>query len=757
MQSQEARQAQQSVLARAATDGTLLETDVYDLLDTCGLPTPLRAQLTLDELDALEALPPFPGQHVYVKLQAIGLLHKTEAGAVARVVNSLAAVRDAVRNMVARSGLDHDVIAGILVVEEVTADAGPIHLDLLLGARHTHDFGPVVLLGPGGVAAEFWNEVASERAGPAIGSVLEMGTDESERLIQRLSVSRLWRGYRGTKPLMPDDEPARWLRAWADLISYFDGSSLERRPRIVEAEINPLVIRNGTLIPLDGMVRVDSGHTDPAGDAATRTRRNTAAGMDRLLRPKTVAIAGVSGKRMNPGRVILNNLLAEGWSTKQLAIIRPGLKSDGSEAIDGVSCYPSPAEAPFDVDLYVLAVSAEETVSMLESAGGRVASALLIAGGTSERREGVDIGRRLAAVLDTTGITAIGPNSLGLVSRPAKVDTLFLPKAKLPRPGNPPAPMAYISQSGAFMITRMNRLADLEPRLAISTGNQIRAGVVDVMEALEHDDHVRVFAVYIEGFGLNEGLRFAAVVRRLTQAGKRVVLYKAGRTERGAGAASGHTASIAGDDRVCRQLLQNTGVLHADSFLEFEELVRLSVGWIARPLRGTKFAAVSNAGYECVGIADSLTAPLEPIEFSTRTRLRLSQAMAICSIDQLVDIRNPVDLTPMANTASWKAAVEALIEDGAIDILMLSPVPPTPAFQSLPPGLGHGENMNDPGQLAAVLRAAAASTDTPVAFVVDCGRHYDPFAEALGREGVPVFRSADRAVRVIAKYASVTR
>ncbi|MBL1218636.1 MAG: hypothetical protein D8M59_14225 [Planctomycetes bacterium] len=751
-QPHEARQKQQEVLTRAATDGTLLESDVYDLLDACGLPTPRRVLLDLDELSDLTDLPSFPGEWVYVKLQAVGLLHKTEAGAVQRVGNDLAAVRDAARCMVDRSGLECEMIAGVLVVEQVAADAGPISIDLLLGARRTHDFGPIVLLGPGGITAEFWSEVASDDAGPAIGSALDMNDANADRLLQRMSMSRLWQGYRGTKRLMDDREPARWLQAWADLISYFDGSSLERRPRIIEAEINPLVIRDGSLIPLDGLVRVDSGHV------ATRDieagRRAAVPSMLTLLNPKTVAVAGVSGKRMNPGRVILNNLLAEGWKTGRLAIIKPGTDAAGGEVIDGVSCYPSPAEAPFDVDLYVLAVSAEETITMLESAGRGVSSALLIAGGTSERSDGAGLGQRLGDVLDATGIMAIGPNSLGLVSRPAKVDTLFLPKAKLPRPGHEPAPMAYLSQSGAFMITRMNRLADLEPRYAVSTGNQLRAGVVDVMEALEQDESVRVFAVYVEGFGTNEGRRFATVVKRLSQAGKRVVLYKAGRTERGAGAASGHTASIAGDDRVCRQLLRDTGLLHADSFQEFEELVRLSVGWADRPIVGTRFAAISNAGYECVGIADALSAPLEPVEFSVTTRTRLSQAMAICSIDQLVDIRNPVDLTPMANTASWEAATAAVLDDASVDLVLLSPVPPTPAFQSLPPGAGHSEDLDGPEQLASVLRHAAAATSKPVVFVVDCGRHYDPFADALGRDGAPVFRSADRAVRALAKFTA---
>ena len=62
-----------------------------------------------------------------------------------------------------------------------------------------------------------------------------------------------------------------------------------------------------------------------------------------------------------------------------------------------------------------------------------------------------------------------GGNCLGIRSRPGRYDTLFIPTSKLPVPDTPEAPLAFISQSGAFAIARASRLATLNPRYLVTT------------------------------------------------------------------------------------------------------------------------------------------------------------------------------------------------------------------------------------------------------------------------------------------------
>ncbi|MCK4873877.1 MAG: acetate--CoA ligase family protein [Phycisphaerales bacterium] len=728
----------------SAPGETLLEADVYDLLEACGLTAPKRALIPADQVDQLTSLPDLPGEYVYLKLQAHGLLHKTEAGAVQRTANTPDAVKEAAQRMIARCGIERDRIHGILIVESVEADRSAVPVELLLGARRLRDFGPIVAIGIGGVGAEFWNPRLQPEHSLRMASAVDMDEHAALRLLQTVAMRDIWAGYRGADALVDDAQLAKWVVAIAALIEHFDGSSPDRSPRIVEAEINPLVIRDRVVYPLDGLIRIERDVAKPAPIAP-------ADGLRTLLHPKTVAIAGVSGKGMNPGRVILRNLLKGGFTTDQLAILKPG----GGE-VDDVACYETVSDIPFNVDLLILAVDAQATVQVLKSAAGKVKSALLIAGGTSERAEGKQLGERLAQAIDDAGIAAVGPNCLGIISRPAGMDTLFIPYSKIPRGENEPGNLAYISQSGAFMITRMNRMTRLEPRYAISTGNQLRTGVSDALAAVADDPQVKTFAVYVEGFGEGDGLRFCDIARQLTSEGRRVILYKGGRTSAGATAASGHTASLATDFAVCKQLAESAGVLVADRFETFEDLVQLATCWAGIDLGDKRIAMVSNAGYETVGMADNLNPPLTLAALDEKARAEVTEALALCNIDRLVDVNNPADLTPMATADVWCGVTEAILSSDAVDLAAISIVPPTPALHTLPASDAHREDLARDDRIAARLGAIIAASEKPVACCVDCGPLYDAFADELAKRvgpTVPIFRSADRMLRAVSALA----
>ncbi len=736
-----------SVLAAAeeASRG-VLEVDVYDILEACELRAPRRALLPAASLSDVAPAFELPGAHVYLKVQAAGLLHKTEAGAVRRVEKNAAAIAAAAREMVAGCGVDAARVRGVLAVEAIEIETTAAPLELLLGARRLRDFGPIVVLGIGGIGAEFWNPKLKAEHGLRMASAIGLDDTRAAALVRALPMRELWSGFRGGKRLLDDGELARWVRAMATLIEHFDGSTPQRSPCFVEAEINPLVVSGGALLPLDGLIRTDDRAAASLASAAPRVRLQT------LLHPQTAAIAGVSSKGPNPGRIILRNLLAGGFTPDRLAVLKPG----GGE-VDGVACYEAVDNVPFDIDLLVLAVDAAATVEVLEQAGAKVKSALLIAGGTSERSEGRQLGERLARAIDDSGIAAVGPNCLGVISRPAGLDTLFIPHSKIPRCRAEPGNLAYISQSGAFMITRMNRQSRYEPRYAISTGNQLRTGVSDALAAVAADENVKTFAVYVEGFGAGDGLRFCQVARKLAGQGRRVVLYKGGRTAAGADAASGHTASLATDYNVCRQLAEEAGVLVAETFEAFEDLVLIATAWAGKSLGQHRLALVSNAGYECVGMADQLRRPLQRSSFDDATVAKIRDAQAQCGIDRLVDINNPVDLTPMATADVWCGVTEAVLAATNVDLAVISPVPPTPALQTLAPDEAHREDATADSALAARLGTILAASEKPVACCVDCGSLYDVFAAELAKRaglGVPVFRCADRMIRAIVAYAA---
>jgi hypothetical protein len=76
-------------------------------------------------------------------------------------------------------------------------------------------------------------------------------------------------------------------------------------------------------------------------------------------------------------------------------------------------------------------------------------------------------------------------------------------------------------------------------------------------------------------------------------------------------------------------------------------------------------------------------------------------------------------------------------------------VPATPALTTLPASAEHGEDLRREGSIAQRLIRLRQESPKPWVAVVDAGPLYDPFARELQRNGIPVFRAADRALRLL--------
>jgi len=767
------RQGIGRIVTQALAQGhrTLLESEVYQLLALAGLPLPAWRTLAPGE-DPTEALAAMPGSRVVLKLLSRRVLHKSDVGGVRILPRDSIAVREAMEHMAAtlpaawqtyerehgRPGDTDPALEAFLLVECVDYPA-ELGRELLLGARHSREFGPVITAGIGGTDAEFLSQRLEPGRGHAIRSALLLDKAGIRRMLeQTLVVERLIGRARGRKQVVELERLEELVAAFIRLVTVFSPLDDGAPAHLEELEINPLVVStDGRLLPLDGLMRIAPRQMPPASRPVEKVQR--------LLHPASVALVGVSQK-MNVGRIILQNLLDAQFATAHIHII----KAD-TEEIAGVRCVPRPADLPEKVDLLVLAVSADQVPDELEAicAADCAESIIVIPGGIAEKEGGEAIQARIdtviarARALPGGGPVINGSNCLGVYDRQAGVNTLFIPEYKLPRPqrapGAEPGRIALLSQSGAFMICRMSRLADLDPVYAVSYGNQMDLSLGDYLEALLGDGDVDTVACYVEGFADLDGLKVARLARALTGAGRRVILYKAGRSAEGQSASAGHTASIAGDYETCRQLLPEAGIELAHSFEDFEHRVRLlrSLGSSrCASGRAPRIAVVSNAGFECVGIADNLAAPgegrLELAPLTELTRERLRQAFVRGRLDSLVDVRNPLDLTPMATDAAWGDCLQALLEDPQVDAAIISLVPLTAAMQTLPAGEGHRENLLSPDAIAARLSALRREHSTPFVCAVDSGQLYEPLVRQLEADGIPVFHHADEATRYLRRH-----
>jgi len=689
-----------------------------------------------------------PHGRLVLKILGRDILHKSDVGGVrlldvpgADGAEMILAAADELLNTVRRRG-DAAAIEGVLAAAFTPHRANTPGAEVLLSVRQDPAFGPVVVVGVGGVLTEWYGKLSGGRSRlilPAAG--LDAAT-VAAAVTAHPSLALVCRPSRlhGEAPL----DVSRLVDAVLALARLAVAHGADRAgPTLEELEINPAVVSEGCLVAIDGVGLV-SRRRWPEGTRPLHRVGN-------LLDPRSAVVLGASAKGTNPGRIILNNLRrSPGVDPRRLHGIHPQ-----QDAIDGVPCLRSLADLPEKVDLAVVCIPAEGARDAIAEIvdGDRAESIILIPGGFAEAGHG-DLAREIETALlrgharPEQGPVLVGGNCLGIVSRD-RYNTFFLPDYKLPfRPAAAGENLAVVSQSGAYVVTFASNYDGLiNPRASISFGNQMDLTVTDFLEHFLTVPEVDVVACYVEGFRPGDGARFLDAARRARAAGVSVLMFKAGKTPLGAKAAASHTASLAGDYDVAAACLADAGVTVADTLDEFEDLIQTFTLLHRRPPRGRRTAVVSNAGFECSTVMD-VVGGLELPGFDAEVRAALDAALpAFAHRD------NPVDATPMAPTEAYAATARAVLASPGVDALILSAVPVTPALDNLPADPArHGEDLDGPASQASLFREILGASDKPAVVVVDSGRLYDPLADALRTAGIPVFRKIDRAGRCLARY-----
>jgi acyl-CoA synthetase (NDP forming) len=735
------RRTPREIVEAARRDGRsfLLEPEGYELLAGLGIPAPRAFVVPKGEPVPASRLDELPGSDVIVKIVSPTIVHKSDVGGVALVAKTPEAVVAAIRKMEER--IPSAAILGYLVAEKIEHEASPGG-ELLVGMRWLPDFGPVVSVGFGGIASEkialaLRPEKRVANLSPSLRFAVESALDPI------LAVELASKEHRGKAPRV---ERAKLL----ELVGAFLDAAAELLPSglVDELEVNPFVATPRGLVALDLLARLGPGERAPLPPPRPLDK------VHRLLEPESVAILGVSEKGMNPGRIILGNLLRRGYDANRIFVVKPG-----REELDGARCVPDLASLPGPVDLLVVAIEAARVPALLEEvlASGRAESLIVIPGGLGERAGSEGAVEKLRGDLAASrktpwrGPIVNGGNCLGVRSVPGRIDTMFIPVWKLPAGGRP-APVALLSQSGAFAVALGSRLDSLELRYSISIGNQLDLTVADYLEALADDPGTGLYACYVEGFLPGDGLRFAEQTRKVTEAGKTVLLYLAGRTAQGAAATASHTASISGDFAVGTSLARQAGAIVVDDLDDFQDLIRLFSSLAGKRIAGRGLAAMSNAGFECVAFADNIGS-FEIAKLGEETLERITTLFRESRLDGIVEAHNPLDVTPILGDEGWEKALRALVDDAKVDAVVVGCVPLAGALQTLAAGEGHREDVASAGSVASRTIRVFESTGKPLVAVVNGGPLYDPMVRVLEEGGVPTFRSADRALRLLGIWA----
>ncbi len=760
----------------------LFEYEVYDFIRLIGGETPPQFIL-LDKNSrfAGKMLRDLPGKKVVIKVVSPTILHKSDVGGVRIVEKNGDEVLSTLRRMsceipekfaemlvrnpqqapppyrgLALAELQAAITAdikGYILCQYMHPDSEEFGNELLVSLRNSREFGLILSAGLGGRDTELY--AARFRKGQAVVSASAEEVDGAaffNLFKDTISYKKMAGLTRGQKRIVTDNQLLECFSALIQVARFFSPTAPFSPYIIEELEVNPFAFSNFLMMPLDGLCRFSTSRQIQP----TRPIEK----IDRLLHPTSIGIVGISAKKVNIGRIILDNILANGFPRQDILLIHPEARE-----IDGIATLPDLAAIKKKVDLLVLAVDATQVPEMIDAIlQHRLAeSVLLISGGLGEQ-EGQhhlvqEIQDKIIAARRASPEAAIflGANSLGILSHPGHYDTMFIPDSKLPKNrGGHRRTLALVSQSGAYMITRMSKLEFLDPAYAISIGNQIDLSAGDFLHFLNTVDELQTVAFYMEGFTDLDGLSFTRAVKKAISRGKEVIFYKAGRTPEGKSALSGHTASIAGDYMVCESCIRQAGAMVAETFNIFEGLLRLSCSLHNKTISGNRLAAISNAGYEAVGIADNLLGDdyrLEIATLSEKTHRRLQSILTAAGLDSLAGVNNPLDITPMASEDVYVHAIATLLDDDNVDVVVVAIVPLTPMLHTLAKeiALDAAGDREENSMVARIAKLGKASPK-PLVIVVDSGTLYDYLAQGFQDNGLPVFRSADIAVGVLGKY-----
>jgi acyl-CoA synthetase (NDP forming) len=745
----------------------LWEHEVYAMLRHMGAETIPQARFfPRGSRPGDEELLGLPGTQVVLKIVHPAILHKSDVGGVQILPAQPDTLRAGIRRLpylVAEASaqrlesqpagiprryadLSHEELvqallqdtAGVLAVQWMPRDSESVGSELLVGLRQTREFGAVLTAGVGGTDTELF--AAGLRPGCGVVSAaahLTSGGEFFALFRQTLSYQILAGKTRAQKRLVSDEQLEECFAAMIATARYFS----EDGPGefiVEELEINPFAFHDFMMIPLDGMCRFRP-------KTLRRRPPRPQEHIHSLLHPRRIALAGVSASRPNFGRTILANVLGMGFAPEDVTILHPHAQS-----IDGVACVPTLAQCPSPLDLLVVAVPAREVPRLLDEvlSGPPIAGVLLIPGGLGETEDSKDFAQTLRGRIDAARSSGhapviLGANSMGVISQPGRYDTWFLPGHNLPR-GTGKTRCAFISQSGAFMATRLRRFPELDPTYAISMGNQTDLTLGDIMTYLAGHPNLDVLAVYAEGFDDGDGLAFAKATRQAVLEGKEVIVYKAGRTPEGKSATSSHTASLAGDYAVAEACLAQAGALVARELGEFTGLFRLAQVLHGKTVTGNRIAALSSAGYEAVAMADAIHGEdyaLRLARLAPATQQAIAGILQAHGLESLVTPSNPLDLTPGASEAVFAGALDALAADEGVDAIVLGLIPLNPSFS--PPATQ---------RFLDELVTLAHRSPKPLVVVVDGDTACPDISQRLRQAGLAVFNSADQAVRCLGRY-----
>lgn len=379
--------------------------------------------------------------------------------------------------------------------------------------------------------------------------------------------------------------------------------------------------------------------------------------LDRLLRPRSIAIVGASADESGHAGRTVANLVRTGYKGAIYPV------NPTRTEIAGLPCHPSINAIDDTVDCAYVMLRADRVLHAVEECvAKRVPVVVVCASGFAEMGPaGLAAQRELGELARSSGTRILGPNCIGALD---VVDNVVACPTFNITYSYTPGPVAIVSQSGGMAVNLFNRAQGrrIGIRAMVSVGNEADLGLADLVDAFVDDEQTRTIALFIEQ--IRDAPAFLRASRRARAAGKAIVALKVGTSDSGSRSVRGHTGAMAGSNEVYRAVLSQAGVLHAASVDELLDTADV-IAWAPRP-HGNRVVVVSPSGGECSYVADraerrGLTLP----DLAEKTKAALAPHM------RLGHPGNPLDPTGqvIGDPALLRHALELVAADDSFDMM----------------------------------------------------------------------------------------
>jgi acetyl coenzyme A synthetase (ADP forming)-like protein len=595
--------------------------------DAYGIPVPKEGVAkSAAEASKIAADMGFP---VVMKIVSPDILHKTEAGGVMVGVKTAAEVEKNYAAILANAKKykSDAKIEGIQIQQMLLGGQ-----EVIVGAVTDGSFGKLVAFGLGGVLVEVLKDITF-RLAPAT-------KQDALSMLDGIQAHEMLKGVRGSDPANRD--------AIADIIVNVS-RLITDFPEIAEMDLNPVFATKDNAIAADVRIVVDFA---PKAPRPRPNHDDIVRQMNRIMKPKSVAVIGASAENGKIGNSVMKNLINGGYKG-EIYPIHP--KAD---EIMGKKVYKSVKDVPGEVDIAVFAIPASLVASALIECGEKkVVGAILIPSGYAETGN-IKGQEEIQAIGQKYGVRLMGPNIYGFYYTPANLCATFCTAYDVK------GSAALSSQSGGIgmAIIGFSRSAKMGVSAIVGLGNKSDIDEDDLLTFFEQDDNTQIIAQHCED--LKDGRAFAEVAKRVSKK-KPIVVLKAGRTSAGAKAASSHTGALAGNDKIYEDVFNQSGVIRARSLRDMLEFAR-GIPILPTP-KGENVVIITGAGGSGVLLSDAcidnkLSLMAIPPDLDAAFRKFIPPFGAA---------GNPVDITGGEPPITYVNTVKLGLEDPRIHALIL--------------------------------------------------------------------------------------